>query len=338
MSPFMAQELLYDYATQKLDPERTQAVKEYIQSSKEAQFDLQRIISGLQYADRLADTHLTQTLMAQVKAPSTYLQILHQKMRIEDWSPGIKMGLEVLVVAVLIISVSMLIPWHKLMEINWSISRDVILAEVERKNHSADEGDGAAVAPATADTSQVFTDEASGKVKPLEAKVTTDQTISAITPNVAGNSVAVTAKAVPAPQPAQVVAAKVVETQAPAAKTAAAAKTPEAKAKEDSGAAQEHKGYLYRGSIILTNVQATTPKFLEKIKELGGRKAGEVELGWKKGSSSYFHMTIPESKYSALLDFAKEYGEFKISKEKHERVMPEGIIRIIFTIDEKKEP
>lgn len=96
-------------------------------------------------------------------------------------------------------------------------------------------------------------------------------------------------------------------------------------------------GFLYRGEVEITNIDSNGPKITEKISELGGRKAGSVELGWKKTPTSmYYHFTIPEAKYQDLLAFMSTYGKPRISKEKHPRVMPDGIIRLIITVDEKK--
>ncbi|PIS10710.1 MAG: hypothetical protein COT73_07910 [Bdellovibrio sp. CG10_big_fil_rev_8_21_14_0_10_47_8] len=118
----------------------------------------------------------------------------------------------------------------------------------------------------------------------------------------------------------------------------AAAVPPIPPADEDKTTAADSKrqGFLYRGSIEITNVQAVTPKLVDKVSELGGRKAGNVELGWSRGSGAYFHLTIPELKYEELKAAFSQYGELKITKEKHDRVMPEGIIRIIITVEEKK--
>jgi hypothetical protein len=71
---------------------------------------------------------------------------------------------------------------------------------------------------------------------------------------------------------------------------------------------------------------------------MGGRKAGEVPLGWKKGNSSYFHFTLPENKYEELKQFMTTYGTLKIQKEHHERVMPDGIIRLIISVEENSQP
>ena len=346
VSNFMAHELLYDYIAEKLDSERKEAVQEFLKNSREGQSDLHRIQQGISYVDALSTTKVAPHIIDRVKAPSTYFQLLHQKMRIEDWSPGIKMGLEVLVVAILIISISIAIPWHKLMEINWSISRDVILAEVDRKPTGPD-GEGVTTAE-TQDPSQVFPDEASGKVAPAKTKQESQKNIDTMITNLGNQSGENPAKpsilaATESKKSKPNDKAASVPTSSPAAsaehpKSAGSAVAIAELNTESSAGAADKKGALYRGNIIVTNVLAITPKFVEKIRELGGRKAGEVELGWKKGESSYFHMTIPESKLQALEDFAKSYGQFKISKEKHDRVMPEGIIRIIFTIDEKKSP
>ncbi len=86
----------------------------------------------------------------------------------------------------------------------------------------------------------------------------------------------------------------------------------------------------------MVNLDATTEKFIEKINSLGGRKAGEVALGWKKAEGSYFHFTIPEAKYDELTKYLLEYGQLRITKEKHERAMADGIIRLIITVNEAK--
>jgi hypothetical protein len=96
-------------------------------------------------------------------------------------------------------------------------------------------------------------------------------------------------------------------------------------------------GFLYRGEISVTNAEAARDKITEKISELGGRKAGAVSLGWKKTpNSSYYHFTIPTAKYDEIISFFSTYGKLKINQEKHSRVMPEGIIRLIITVDEAK--
>lgn len=101
--------------------------------------------------------------------------------------------------------------------------------------------------------------------------------------------------------------------------------------------AKPGEGALFRGTLAVTNLSAAGPKIKDKIVELGGRKAGEVELGWRKTpGSAYYHFTLPEAKYEELLQTLGDHGTPRIAKEKHPRVMPSGTIRLIITIDESK--
>jgi hypothetical protein len=106
-----------------------------------------------------------------------------------------------------------------------------------------------------------------------------------------------------------------------------------------SAAVEETKkqGFVYRGTATIVNAQAGAIKLKSKIVEFGGRKAGEVELGWRRNQGDYyFHFTIPESRYEELQDYAKTLGGLKISQDPHPRVMPSGIIRIILTAEESQ--
>ena len=95
---------------------------------------------------------------------------------------------------------------------------------------------------------------------------------------------------------------------------------------------------MYRGEVKLTNINASGAKITAKIGELGGRKAGEVNLGWKRNTTSlYYHFTIPETKYKDLLAFLSSYGKINMMKEKHPRLMPEGIVRVILNVDEAQK-
>jgi hypothetical protein len=76
-----------------------------------------------------------------------------------------------------------------------------------------------------------------------------------------------------------------------------------------------------------------SPKIVVQIKELGAEKAGEVELGWKRGTGRYFHFAIPEANEARLLEVLRAYGPVRISKDVHPRVMPAGQLRFILWIE-----
>lgn len=298
MSPFIGHELLYDFLTDSLDPERRAAVADHVKFSRDAQLDLSKIENGQKYAERLADTRVSEPIIEQINEPSSYLTVLMQKSNFDKWPQGLKWGLEALVVVGVIVTLLSVTPWQKVMQLGTlGGSKDVILAEVSKTETTT-----------VVEEKPEFVDEGVKEAPTVAAKNTEKMPT---TPEVK------TSPTTPAP-------------------TAVVAKTPEKAA--DVPAVSGGGGFLYRGEIEATNIETVGPKFSDKIIELGGRKAGSVELGWKKTPTSmYYHFTIPEAKYQDLMNYMAAYGKPKFSKEKHPRVMPDGIIRLIFTLDESKK-
>ncbi|KYG60669.1 hypothetical protein ACLWBD_00930 [Bdellovibrio sp. HCB117] len=295
ISPFIGHELLYDYLTGSLDKDRRLAVEDHVKFSRDAQLDLTKIQNGQAYAEKLADTVVSQHIIGQINAPSSYMSVLMQKSNFDKWPQGLKWGLEALVVVVGIVVLLSITPWQKVMELSTTTgSKEVVLAEVSKTGTST-----------TVEDQPQFVDEG----------VKENSTPAPAAP------VQDTAKPTTSPSPT-VAAKKAAPTEESSAATSPAA----------------GGGFLYRGDIAVTNIEVIGPKITDKINELGGRKAGAVELGWKKTATSmYYHFTIPEAKYQDLMNFLGTYGKPKISKEKHPRVMPDGIVRLIITVDEAKK-
>jgi hypothetical protein len=318
MTAFIGQGLLYDYMTGALDPERRKSVEEYVRSSPEAQQDIQKIKSGMSYTEKLRGLEISPELLEKMTVSSSYTQTLLDKVRFDEWSPALKMAIEGTIVALGITTFAILIPWHKVMDLKFG-SRQIILTEVDK-------------APNAVAVAEKETPAKEGDTFP-------DEGTAAITTTTTTLNLAVT---MPAASPTPTVAVAKNNTPekkappSPPETLPAASVTPATEKAKPIANAEKKAGVLYRGTIYVTNIQAVTPKLVEKVQELGGRKAGQVELGWFKGDSSYFHFTMPESRYNDLQDFFKEYGNLSIQQEAHERVMPEGIRRIIITVYEKK--
>ncbi|MNJ93466.1 hypothetical protein D3C87_111480 [compost metagenome] len=313
VSSFIGHELLYDYLSNSLDGERKAAVADHIKFSRDAQLDLAKIQNGQGYAEQLADTVVSQPIIDQINAPATYLTVLMQKSNFDKWPQGLKWGLEALVVVAVIVSLLTIAPWEKIINVGLnSGSKEVILAEVTKTPQTS---------IATRDEPE-FVDEDLKITKPEPVKLVPVSVVP--TPKVAPAPVVPVAPVAKAPEPAKPAP---IEVAGPAAEAPAASASPAA-----SG------GFLYRGEIAVTNIEVVGPKIKDKITELGGRKAGDVELGWKKTEHSmYYHFTIPEAKHQELLTFLSAYGTPKLNKEKHPRVMPDGILRLIITVDEAKQ-
>lgn len=139
----------------------------------------------------------------------------------------------------------------------------------------------------------------------------------------------------PTPVPVQVVK------QTPSPKTspnAADSKTAAAPAFEgdrvESEAGDEKpRGFVYRAFMTLPNLEEISPKIAEDLESLGAEKAGEVELGWKRGTGRYFHFALPEENEKKALEKLQVYGPVRISKDPHPRVMPPGQVRFILWIE-----
>ncbi|MBS1969252.1 MAG: zf-HC2 domain-containing protein [Bdellovibrionales bacterium] len=324
VTPFTGNELLYDYMSGILDEERKKAVEAHMESSREAQLDFQKIQIGQQYAEKMRQITVSHALQERLGAPSSYLSVLFRKSKFDQWPVGLKWGLEALVVVFVVVTVLTVAPWEKVMKLRLSTGSDVVLTELNKSQVKQPPQE----APETTETPQ-FVDEG---IKAKEAAATPAPAVAATTATAAKPQPTATpaavAKATPAPTP----------TKAPAKVAAATAASEDDSEEESTESGKASTGYLYRGQIAVTNLDAVGPKIKDKIIELGGRKAGEVELGWQKTQgSAYFHFTIPEAKYAELQAFLSEYGKAKISKDKHPRVMPDGIIRLIITVDEAKK-
>jgi hypothetical protein len=103
----------------------------------------------------------------------------------------------------------------------------------------------------------------------------------------------------------------------------------EAEAKKE----EKPEGGLYRGTLVVSDLKDANSLILQKIKTLGAKKAGEVELGWMKTNKmAYYHYTIPVKNIEAATKYFKEVGSLEVKFEEHPRVIPAGSKRFIIEI------
>lgn len=100
---------------------------------------------------------------------------------------------------------------------------------------------------------------------------------------------------------------------------------------------QPRVGELFRAFMTVNDLNSVTSDTVQKIISLGGKKAGQVQLGWEREEDErYFHFSIPENNKQALLDFLSNFSQVRLSSQEHPLVMPEGKIRIILVM--KRNP
>lgn len=90
---------------------------------------------------------------------------------------------------------------------------------------------------------------------------------------------------------------------------------------------------VYRGQITVTDFEQVASIIRDRIITIGGKKAGEVELGWIKNKNiSYFHFILPSEKREELVAFVQQYGNLQYKFEPHPRVLPIGQSRFIIEV------
>lgn len=315
VSPFFGQNLLYEYSLNILDEERKEAVENCLNNDKQTQKEFIQISNGLQYVELLSEVVVSDKIIEQIVNRNTQLNKILNKIKFHQWPLTLKWTIEAMVVALAMALTLNILPWSKIVHLtSESKDQDFIMAQIDKKKKEQ-----FAVEQQPNVTGPEFVDEEAKETKPVAANT---KAVPGSTPT-------------PAPTPTKVVA---VQSDEKPTSVAATTGTPskEVPKPQETAPAKTTTGYLYRGQLLITNVEMTAPKITQKIAEYGGRKAGEVEIGWKKTSQIYYyHFTIPEAKMGELENFLKLYSDVKLKKETHPRVMPDGITRIIFTVEEK---
>ncbi len=106
----------------------------------------------------------------------------------------------------------------------------------------------------------------------------------------------------------------------------------------DLGAANAQKspalGVVYRAVMTMPAISETSQEIKDELERLGAERAGQVPLGWKKTNGSYFHFTLPVSNYDSLVRLLSRYGQVRMTKDSHPRLMPDGLIRVILWIED----
>lgn len=321
VSPFFGQNLLYEYSLNILDEERRAAVEDCLSNDKNTQTEFIQISNGLQYVELLSEVVVSDKIIEQIENRNTQLNKILNKIKFHQWPLTLKWGIEASVVALAMALTLNILPWSKIVHLSTDVKdQDFIVAQIDKKKKDQYASD---LKPN--DNKPDFVDEEVKEAAKEPAKSSVKPTTPAPT-----TTVAATAQAKPSATPTP---APTVATAKPTTVATAAAVTIPPKTQEPVKATT---GYLYRGQLLITNIEMSAPKITQKIAEFGGRKAGEVEIGWKKTSQIYYyHFTIPEAKMADLENFLKLYSDVKLKKETHPRVMPDGILRIIFTVEEK---
>ena len=295
LSEFLGRELLYDYATGRLDAPTRVAVDECIRENEEIGYDLRALNEAIKYCDNLRNTKLSEPVISLLNEPAKTFGD-----HVKSWQrmrPAVRHSIEATVISVLLGVVIVSIPQKFRL---WDRDSRYTVIEVAR-DHNGTEVEVASVTTTT--VSDVY-----GPPTPAEyLRGGVPAAVVVVAP--------LTTSTVSAP----------VQKQADVVEIA------------NDKIVKSGKGEIFRVTLKSARVEELTPQFTEKILKLGGQKAGEVQLGWRRQQGSYFHFTLPQSNYDVLKKFLQSFGPVRIVREAHPRVMPEGQIRLILWLEESAD-
>lgn len=295
LSEFICREMLFEEATNSLDPHRKELFDESLKNYPHLKEELEGMQEAIQYVRGFDRIEITTTLQQKTLSPSV-LEKFREKSRL-SLPQGWKWSLQALSASILVGAVIALIPSHYFQR---KKQAEVILSEM----------DHAPLEPAPA--------------QPTDQVPSTSEAVVDLTP-----------------EPASPPTPPVAETKVP---PPAAPQTPTEIVKNDEalkgGSAEmptsKMKGWVYRAFMTSDQLDQLSPQVVTKIRELGGIRAGEVELGWKRQGGRYFHFSLPESNLPFLQNYLQGLSPVRMAREPHPRVMPDGQIRIILWLEHKK--
>jgi hypothetical protein len=336
LTPFLCHEMLYDFATGQLDEDRKGAVEEFLKTDNEGQRLLEGIHEGLLYTGSLANTQISEAVKTHLQQSENVASLGRRYSTWKEWPETFRWSVLAIVVSTVVAGGVAVVPWNKI-SFHRSKSSDssdsVDVAQIPKSSAesaiaqnevgaleeqgSGDEGDsGAAESESSGDDVADHSDAASA---------------AAAAAALAPKPVAPIAATTPAPTATPVAPNVPPKTQAAAAQ--AAEPGVESESESTSPHEAKAKGFVYRAFMNLANLDDVGPKITDAIRELGGEKAGEVELGWKRGTGRYYHFSLPEDNEKKVLERLQVYGPVRISKDPHPRVMPQGQVRFILWIE-----
>lgn len=117
LSSFMAEQLLYDYVTKKIDPLREKAMVDALQSSPELAKSLDDIIYGMTYCHHLQKTSIAPEFIQKFRAPPSFKSRLKKYRNLRHWNQSTTWILEAVGISLLVLLVSVVIPWPKYLKL-----------------------------------------------------------------------------------------------------------------------------------------------------------------------------------------------------------------------------
>jgi hypothetical protein len=352
LTPFLCRELLYEYAMSRLDSARKAAIEEMIESDSDCRASYQKVKAGIHYSSQLADTSIPTEILTQLMDAENALSLGRRYSTWRSWPDTVRWSLTAIATSIVVATTIALVPWEKLRTTRPQASNEIELAEIPNfpSEHSSDVSgeesqSGILAGSPGAPDAVVEQNKFDGAVADGE------ETPIAVSPSrlpeqgarldLANAHDVIDSSGDTAHEPQDVArpssssrTSQVGGLVAPAAPLQPGGPaTSEAAGNSVKSADAKPKGFVYRAFMNLSDLDVLGPKIADVIRGLGGERAGEVELGWQRGTGRYYHFALPEINEKKVIEQLQVYGPVRISKDPHPRVMPQGQIRFILWVE-----
>ena len=332
-SIFQAREMLLDYYENKLDSSSHELVKKILVSDVETQRTLNQITKGLDFAEQLSKVKINENFAEQLRHAESVSSLLVHYAHFKNWNQAFRISSYAVSGCLVLVLLVMSLPRSVLLKLRHKSSQEVVLTQVMKPQDAALETDDPEKRDAQALLAQNLptdTDEDEGGAADGQEASGDEHAEPIVIPSAQPQLLKINPKA-----------AKAVAGSGPSSSGSSSNKSVGNDENEDANEQSGEKktnGFVFRGTMKIDELDERTPIIAQQILELGGRKAGEVELGWRKDNKgSYYHFSIPEENYEKLVEYLHGFGPVRFSKDSHPRVMPPGQIRIILWVERANE-
>lgn len=406
LTPFLAHEMIYDYASGTLDGERRVALEDFIAKDRESQILLKNLEIAQEFVVKLTDIEVDRQILEHLLEAESAVSLGRRYSSWREWPETLRWSVTAIAMSAVVAGAVALVPWSKLAPHKAGGPENVEVAQIPQPHAEdaetvavnddqgsgdeppddaageegsgddvADTGSGddeaADLSPAAAKAlaaKQAAADKADAEK--AAAKIAADQKADAAkvaglsepktptsgesttsasqlartswfsslkafftSPKPAPTATQQVAAATPVPASGKSAPAKPSATPKPVAVVANSKPETDTAADETEAHETKAKGFVYRAFMTLDNLEDIGPKITADLVALGAEKAGEVELGWRRGTGRYYHFALPETNEKKVIERLQVYGPVRISKDPHPRVMPPGQVRFILWVE-----
>ncbi len=374
LTPFLAHEMIYDYANGTLDADRKSALEEFIANDQESQTLLRNIEAAQTYTTLLTGLQVDPEMLSHLIEAESAASLGKRYSSWREWPETLRWSITAIVMSAVVAMLVSVIPWSKILNRNKAGGpENVEVAQIPQPNLedaetvAANDDSSGDEAPDEQSNESSGDDEAyasgshssgggggvggvggsSAKVAGLAAAVVAYPTATPlppehvnVPPELLGRTTPVPYLSVDLPKPSAMPSAtpSAIPVTTPAATPAPSTNASSTLAMTETADKQDSRdpkarGFVYRAFMTLNDLEEIGPKLNDEIVSLGGEKAGEVDLGWKRGTGRYYHFELPEANERKMLERLQVYGPVRISKDPHPRVMPRGQVRFILWVE-----